>query len=239
MILSSLSQALPVSSGVATSTTAFDSIWEAAEGTIPTNWTWSAKGDDLKIQRINLSDLFVQLILNKDDATTGNPGNYAIEGVGPTTVPLDSYAAYYIDGTLLELYDRNSPAVFQYGEILHRSKSFVFVLGSWQGEKFLGKGMSRLTPVDLQRAADAFTDSKTNNCAANSGVTTWTVYYSMIGFMSNYVNWCEAGCQGCTAFGNKNPSGTYGSALNGQQSVFGSQAYLNAKTTALICQQAN
>jgi type II secretory pathway pseudopilin PulG len=240
-ILSSISQPLPTNlvSGVASSSSAFSNIWEAGEGTVPVGWGWTGKGDDLKIQRINVIDLFIHLGLSQDAATPGSPGNFSIEGVGPTTIPSAAFEAYYLDGTQLGLYDRSAPPAYQYGEILHNSKSFLFVLGSWQGERFLGRTISRLTPVDLQRAANAFLLSNTNNCAANSGVTTWTAYYAMISYMSNYCAWCDSGWQGCTTFGNKNPSGTYGTVLNANQGQFGSQAYLNTKTTALICQQAN
>ena len=241
LILSSLSQPLPTNlvSGVASSVAAFSNIWESAEGTIPVGWSWNGRGDDLKIQRLNVIDLFIHLALSKDTATPGNPGNFSIEAVGPAAIPSAAFESYYLDGTLLGLYDRSAPPAYQYGEILHHPKSFTFVLGSWQGARFLGRTISRLTPVDLQRAADAFLLSKTNNCAANAGVTTWTVYYAMIAYMSNYWSWCDSGWQGCTTFGNRNPSGTYGTVLNANQSQFGSQAYLNNKTTALICQQAN
>jgi len=241
IILASISTPLPatITNGVASSAAVFSNIWECTEGTVPVGWAWSGPGTDLKIQRLNIDDLFVPLTLSKDAATTGSAGNFSIDAFGPSAVPSDSFTSSYIDGTALGLYDRSATPVLQYGEFLHKAKSFTFVLGTWKGERFLGKTIDRLSAVDLQRAANAFTDSKTNTCAANSGVTTWTVYYAMISYMSNYVNWCDSGWQGCTTFGNKNPSGTFGTVLNGSQATPGSQAYLNSKTTALICQQAN
>jgi hypothetical protein len=244
MILSSLSQPLPatVVSGVASSTTAFNNIWDAPEGTIPPGWTWSGKGEDLKVQRIHLADLFVALVLNVD-ATT--PGKYAIDSFDPLTVPVSDvppvsppFTAYFFDSTLLRLYSKTD--VFQYSEILHQSKSFFSVFGSFQGKALLGKTITRPGPQDLQRAADAFTASSTNKCAGRQGVTPWTVYYGMIAYMSNYVNWADSGYQGCTPpCGNGNPSGFWGAILNGNQNQFGSQAYLNDRANTLICQQAN
>ena len=81
--------------------------------------------------------------------------------------------------------------------------------------------------------------SKTNQCALNAGVTTWTVRDAMIAYMSNYVGWCQAGFPGCTTSGNKNPTAPYGDVLGANASQPGSQAYMNAKATGLICQQAN
>src|SRR5205823_4391806 len=90
MILSSISAPLPASvvSGVGLSSGAyaFNNIWDSTEGTVPAGWTWAGKGDDLKVQRLNLDDLFIQLSLNNANTNT-SPGKYSIEGVGPNTVP--------------------------------------------------------------------------------------------------------------------------------------------------------
>jgi hypothetical protein len=240
LMVSSLAKALPTNlvSGVAASTAAFSNIWVVAEGSVPAGWTWNGRGEDLAVQRIHLADVFLRLELNRDEVG-GSGGRYSIEGASTNGVPGPgpAYGAYFIDGTQLRLYDDAN--YLEYSEILHRSQSFFFVLGTWRADKFLGRTVDRLGPIDLEQAAAKFMASKTNLCALNSGVTTWTVRDAMIGYMSNYVRWCQAGFPGCTTSGNKNPSGPYGDVLGGNASQFGSQAYMNANATQLTCQQAN
>jgi len=235
MILSSISGALPTNlvSGIANSTTAFNNIWDAAEGTIPAGWTWSGKGEDLKVQRIHLGDLFLRLELNRDPPG-GSSGRYAIEAAGPSAVPgANPFSRFFIDGTHLGLHDDSSN--LEYSEILHRGRSFYFVLGTWRSEKFLGRTVDRPGAIDLERAAARFMSSKTNGCALPS-VTTWTVRAGMIGFMSNYVNWCQAGFPGGTTDGNTSPNNPY-DVLTKNQSFFGSQAYMSDQANKLICPQ--
>jgi hypothetical protein len=237
LIISSLSKPLPTAlvSGTASSTTAFNNIWDVSEGGVPAGWSWSGRGEDLKVQRIYLRDVFLRLVLNRADPAD-NGGRYSIEGTSPAGVPWSGsyYTAYFIDGTQLGLYN---DAGLEYSEILHRTRDFHFVLGTWRSEAFLGRTIARPGPMDLERAAAKFMGARTNACAVsgNPSMTTWTVRDAMIAYMSNYVGWCQAGFPGCTTDGNNNPSAPYGNILNANQSQFGSRAYLNAKTTGLIC----
>jgi hypothetical protein len=239
LIVSSLVKALPTNlvSGVASSTAAFSNIWVVAEGSVPADWSWNGRGEDLTVQRIHLADVFLRLELNRNDVG-GSGGRYSIEGASTNGVPGPgpAYGAYFIDRTQLRLYDDAN--YLEYSEILHRSQSFYFVLGTWRSDKFLGRTVDRLGPIDLEQAAAKFLISKTNQCALNGGVTTWTVRDAMIAYMSNYVGWCQAGFPGCTIEGNKQPTAPYGDVLGANQSQPGSQAYMNAKATGLICQQA-
>lgn len=190
MIVSSISQPLPatLTNGVTASTGAycFSNIWNTTDGTIPSGWTWTGKGTDLKVQRIQLTDLFFPLILNN---TGTSVGKYSINGVGPLSVPNPSLISYFIDTTLLELMDCATNR--QYGEILHQSKSFDFILCSWRSEKFLGRTIQHPDAVDLQTAANAFLASS-NNPTAKFSTTTQKVYNDMLGYLSNYVQWAES-----------------------------------------------
>src|SRR5205814_2149402 len=62
MILSSLSLSLPA-------TIDFNTTWATAEGSVPPGWpaAWSNRGDDLRIQRLDLTPLFHRVILNPND----------------------------------------------------------------------------------------------------------------------------------------------------------------------------
>src|SRR5207249_1013857 len=149
------------------------------------------KGDDLKIQRINLDDLFIPLTLNRDRATTTQPGNYSIDGSATNAVPEPApFTAYFLDGTRVSLLDLTTPAALEYSEILHRSKSFTFVLGSWRAERFIGRTIQHPDALDMQIAADAFLSANNSPYAAgNPPATTGDVYNAMIAYMSNYVIW--------------------------------------------------
>src|SRR5207245_737898 len=64
MILSSVGRPLP---GISATPANFTNIWNAADGTVPTAAPafagWNGTGSDLKIQRVDLSPLFVRLQL--------------------------------------------------------------------------------------------------------------------------------------------------------------------------------
>src|SRR5207244_2183517 len=89
MILSSISKPLTniITSGVTplSGPTAFSNIWNAAEGTVPAGWSWSGQPGDIKIQRIQLADVFLQLSLYNLDLS--HPAGYTIEGVA-ASVPV-------------------------------------------------------------------------------------------------------------------------------------------------------
>ena len=190
MILSSLSQPLPVASGVTASAAAFANIWDATEGTIPTGWTWSGKSDDLKVQRIHFADLFIELALNSD----GTTAPYAIDGVATNTSSISTN--YFVDGSLIELYNCDDLIRPKYSEILHRSKSFAFSSCSWQqGGDFTSRAIRRPTPLDLQLAANAFLAAAQNPFAAgypsssSPDATRLDVYRSITNYMGQYISW--------------------------------------------------
>jgi type II secretory pathway pseudopilin PulG len=198
MILSSLSQPIPTFSTQDPILLAqyFSDLWNSQEDVPPswltTSWAWTGKPEDLKIQRIHLANLFVQLTLNKD---ANNSGLYSIDGTTPAAPPRSPFVAYFIDGTKLELFDLASQAL-QHGEILHTSKSFDSVLGSWRAEKFLGRTIQHPDPVDLQLAADAFFSAPQNPgrkmLPGGTDPTTTNVFNGMISYMSNYVYWSKS-----------------------------------------------
>ena len=213
MILSSISKPLP---SIASTAAAFSNIWSAAEGTIPAGWSWTGKGEDLKIQRIYLGDLFLELIINNLEPDTGCEAPYAVEDVA-TTVPQNSvFVAYFLDGTQLSFSDCDGN--FQYSEILHQSKSYDFILRNWRGtEKFLGRTITHPSALDLQIAADAFRSSATNP-RATGGATPELAYQAMLLYMQDFVLWQGDSFQAGTPI--------Y-SALSSAQTAFGNSQLLD------------
>lgn len=186
IILSSISQPIPTNivSGI-TSTNTFNSLWDLPNNSIPTGWNWKGTGDDLKIQRINLSDLFVRLILNN---TSTNSAQYLIGTNVLSLAPNYTNDNYYLDGTVITLVDPIA-ANFKYTEILHFDSSFDFVLGSWRGEKFLGQSVHKVDGIDLQIAVNAFLNCNPNPYRKQMNETNQTVVNSMMNYMTNFCFW--------------------------------------------------
>lgn len=216
MIVSSISSPLPagLTSGVADATgdNAFTNIWETAEGAVPAGWTFG-KAEDLKIQRMDLSDLFVQVVLNNRD--TNLVPRFAIDDTGTNTVPYGSMMMYLLKGTELRLL--NHLLALEYSEVLHTSAGFMFELGTWQGEVFLGRGVGQPGPLDLQRAMNLFLNAPANG-TANGGASQMGVYDALIRYMSNFVVWRESGYP----------------TINSSSEMFKSQADLSTITINMI-----
>src|SRR5207245_3528179 len=107
MIVSSLSRALPIATGVPTSTE-FNAIWSTSEGAKPTTatWTsWAGTGDDLRIKKLNLQPLFYQVILVDHRSDTNTPPWFSIDNSSTNAVPQGALGLnrYYIDGSVLGL----------------------------------------------------------------------------------------------------------------------------------------
>jgi type II secretory pathway pseudopilin PulG len=197
MIVSSCAAPLPTNlvSGVGASSGAysFNNLWGTSDGSIPTGWTWSGRADDLKIQRIDLSDMFVQVALNNRDLNL--LPRYVISagasGVDTNTVDYGCrFPMYFLKGSEIRLL--NVPGVVEYSEILFQSKSFTFEKGTWQAESYIAIGVGQPTPMDLQRAFNLFMAAPTN-AYANAGATQTTVSNAVMGYLTNYIAWRNAG----------------------------------------------
>src|SRR5439155_22575942 len=102
--LSTIAIALPYSNGGINSAN-FSSIWNAANYTKPSFLSsWTGKGDDLVIQRINLDPLFHHLILTTRDTSTA--AGYSVNSSSRYSVPntTNGLDSYYLDGTAIGLW---------------------------------------------------------------------------------------------------------------------------------------
>ena len=107
MILSALgSKSVPLTSG-RTNATYFSDLWTTPPGTLPsaTPWNnWKESPNDVIIQRINLSSLFVSLSLSTIQSSQG--AYYAIDQ-STNLNPVTSITNYFLKNSLLKL-DRKS-----------------------------------------------------------------------------------------------------------------------------------
>lgn len=193
MLVSSIGPALPsaLASGVnsALGVNSFNNIWNTADGAVPSGWTWGGRGEDLKIRRIDLGDLFVQVILNNRDST--NTPTYRIDDSSTNAVPYGGRRpAYFLKGSELRL--NNAFGTNEYSEILQSSQSFTFEFGTWTKESFTVTSVSDTSAIDLQRVMHLFVAAPTNyNAKAASSQI--TASNAMVNYMNEFISWRAAG----------------------------------------------
>src|SRR5439155_25185178 len=127
-----LGLALPTNIVSGTSTD-FNAIWDrndVGNALPPTSFTWTGwpNGEDLKLQRVNLSPLFVRLIL------TTNVSESAYYSINTTNtnynVPYPGRDGYFIKNSVLFLYVAKTNIDSQ--QILTRDTSFVYEQNVWR-----------------------------------------------------------------------------------------------------------
>ncbi len=209
VFISSISRPLPsgLQNGLATTTAAFDAIWNCPEGSVPAGWTWSGKGEDLRIERVNLATLFVPLTLNYDldSVTSTNQGRFHIDRSTTNTLPtVPTYVANYLKGTALGLHFHGlTMETLQAKEILQHPTSFTYELNTWRGALFLGPGNRDTTGLDLQAAQDEFVDAPSSATVISTNGSTGQVTTNLLStaevaaaitnFISNYLEWRDEG----------------------------------------------
>jgi prepilin-type N-terminal cleavage/methylation domain-containing protein len=195
IILSSIGDALPnMISGIPSVAGDFDAIWNwnDASSTPPPASLLNgfSRGEDLKIQRVNLSPLFVRLVLTVY-ASDGIP-RYSIDSIscgGATYVTnLDNY---FIKGTTLSLYthmDCSDPNVMDSRHILTFDTSYVYNQNVWRSSIIGGATVGGL---DVGTVVDKFLAAPPNlNPFVPHGTDQqrWVVT-NMMAFMAAYDNW--------------------------------------------------
>ncbi len=195
LILSSIGPALPggIVSGVATAAN-FTNIWNSTDGIVPaapvfTSWTGS--GDDLKVQRIDLAPLFVELLLTQNASVGANP-RYSVDSTSWASaieVPKTNFIQkYFIQNSVLALHDNTG--VLDSQQILIRNNSFIYDQNVWRGS-IGGEGF--LAGLDIASVVDRYLVAYPNRQAQNGTNQQVVVVQSMINFMDRYSDWATAG----------------------------------------------
>jgi hypothetical protein len=196
MIMSTLGDAFPsgITNGVASSTNVFNELWALSDGSIPNSWSnWNrGRGDDLRIQRLHLADLFVPMILNNDENTLGQ---YSIDSMATNTMPASSprmVNAYFLVDTMLGLHDVSGN--LEAYEALYQPSSFFFEMGIWRA-RFQGVDAGYPGGFNLQVVADMFLNAPWNANAksVNDPATQAKVITAMENFMNAYLDWANDG----------------------------------------------
>ncbi|MBX3746242.1 MAG: type II secretion system protein [Verrucomicrobiae bacterium] len=200
ILMSSVGEPLPagILTGLASSTAAFSNIWNAPEGSIPAGWVWSGRGEDLRIRRLALDNLFVPLVLNYGTILVAgtNQGRFTIGNSTTNILPTTpSFSASYIKGTVLGLHHHAGTVnTLQVREVLQHPVSFAYEGDAWRGQLFLGRGLRLTSGLDLQAAHDVFVASPLNvNAKGNPQATPVIVVNTLSNYMKNFVAWRDAG----------------------------------------------
>lgn len=138
LIISSLSERLPDYSSIKA---AFDLTWTTPDKTKPSGgvWTsWAGAGEDLIIQRVDLTPLFHRAILNNPSLTSSPRPKFSIESGGMAssrTSVTNISDLWFLDNTVLCLYDKTNN--LQVKAVVRQDASYFFQtnssFGIWSG----------------------------------------------------------------------------------------------------------
>jgi type II secretory pathway pseudopilin PulG len=194
MLVSSLGKDLPIASGMPNASD-FAALWNAPPGTVPSGggWAgWSGDPDDVKIHRVNLSPLFVKLVLTSYMSATN--GQYAVltnavDWSQKNPVPFNAgFRAYFLKGTGLRLYLGDSTNTLDSTQVLNEDSSFVYEGGMWKNSV---EGRVTLGVGDVGGIVAAFL-AATPNTNAHKPFTNYQqilVVDTMTEYISNYNVW--------------------------------------------------
>jgi hypothetical protein len=193
VLVSTIANALPSTNGPL-DTASFNSIWGAAQGSVPTflssGLSWSGKAEDLVIQRISLDSQFHQLIL----INRGQYGDakFAINSSSTLLVTNDGngFNSCYLDGSTVALCNSSGVPVTKH--ILKQNISFVFENGAWYGQ-LIGATPTNLVGTFLASATNFFNaaSSAASQGGHNAYDDTSAVVAAMCNFMVAYTMWAS------------------------------------------------
>ena len=131
--------ALPVSSGKAASSAAFDAIWDWNFDPVtkapPAGWpvSWNGNGEYLHVQRINLAGQFYRVTFSNSQFPSVYP---AVQFGSASSVTLNSTSAidaYYIQSTYLRLYkDSGAGGALDLSYGVESAMNFLYESNRWR-----------------------------------------------------------------------------------------------------------
>jgi hypothetical protein len=189
VVVSSVGAALPSLAGVG-----FQNLWDAAEGQIPAGFpAWNGHREDLRIQRLELGDLFHRIILNNLDAT--NSAVWTVDGAPSlqTLAPSSRREMWILDTSALSLYEAGN--VMSFREVIRKDVSYTFEGGRWNPHVLgvdAGTGENPCGP--FAELVDQFLAAPVREGAAEANKD--AMVSSMFDYMKDYKTWSRRG--GCS-----------------------------------------
>jgi len=187
LILSSIGDR--ISNAVITTSTDFNAVWNwnDASETPPAPYAYLNKGTDLKVQRVNLSSLFVRLLLTTYDSA--GPGGTSIDWAGTNDVlAATGVDGYFIQNSILGLFKHSGELDSQ--QILTRDSSFVYNQNVWRGSI---AGGFFLGGLDIGSVVEKFLAAPYNSRAEYTNRQQGIIVSNMMLYMDAYRAWASAG----------------------------------------------
>jgi type II secretory pathway pseudopilin PulG len=190
MLISTMAKALPTLSA-RPDTNSFNTIWNCAEGQVPSGFAWAAwggRGEDLLIQRINLEPLFHRLVLLNRDPV--NIPRFTIDGTNGVVLlagGANRWERFYLNGTRVGLCD--SAGVPRRKFVLTRDEGFVFEGDTWS-DYLSNEGSNELLAAEFADLALRFMDIEWAS-SAHQGADQQGSVVAMFNFMLVYTLWAN------------------------------------------------
>jgi type II secretory pathway pseudopilin PulG len=184
----------------------FNALWNSTNS-LGTPFAYAR--EDLRIQRMDLSSLFVRVVLTTNDCST-NSGHYSvsINALESRTnlVPANPWIdGYFISGTVLGLYATNG-TWFDSSQIIGRDSSFIYDGSVWRnallGPAAGAGGASLGIFPSAYSIVTNFLASPSNSAAG--AVSQYAVVQAMIDYMKAYDAWAAS-----ATFPNNNSNHTF------------------------------
>lgn len=193
MLVSSLGEPLPNGINAEPSTAEFVALWNCREGQVPANgaWAdWEGRADDIKIERIDLRPLFLDLRLSTSRLETSY-GQFAIGATSPVYFAPPQTASspgrYVLRGTKIWLYtSQSSGSYLDSRQILTKSSAYRYEDGIWKTATI---GADLPGGIDLAGVVKGFLECVPNTNALNGAAQQLMVVNSMMDYMRGYLAW--------------------------------------------------
>lgn len=199
MILSSLGSALPnnLEDTIKKNPGDFLAIWNTDDGQIPLGTVsfqgWSGMGEDLKIQRIDISGLFVHLVLSYAASTTLS--YYSINSAINNNAPNAWLDSYFLQNSVLGLYSTNNNNLDSQ-QILVQNTSFVYFRDGWRSTA------AQTPPITTPFFIGAFDPGALAASFLTLSPSTQTQLTNFTDYMNWYSQWAASGFNDDTLYNN-------------------------------------
>lgn len=188
VVVSSVGNPLPSLAGVG-----FDNLWDATNDQLPAGFpAWNGHPEDLRIQRLELGDLFHRIILNNLDAT--NTAVWTVDGSPSlqSLAPSSRREMWIIDTSALSLYEAGNVMAFR--EVIRKDVSYTYEAGRWNPH-VIGSGAAPASACGpFAELVDEFLSTPVRPGAVEANKE--AMVNSMFNFMRDFKTWSRRG--GCS-----------------------------------------
>lgn len=170
---------------IATDPIKFQLAWDTPDRQVPPGWpaSWNGKEENLKIQRMELSSLFIRLVIQ---VAGGSRAYISIDGSQPFSI--SSTNRFYLRGTALGLYDAVGTKLLDH-DVLYDDATYIFNGVNWS--KDMDSAITD-TRQALGRLVDTFLSAPVNP-DAKFGASQQYLINDLYSFMLIYSLWAADG----------------------------------------------